>query len=62
MADAITTLKREGLSIILSEQNLNFAQRVSDRAYIIEQGQMRYEGTMQALREDETIRSAYLTV
>ncbi|MDJ0951500.1 MAG: ABC transporter ATP-binding protein [Alphaproteobacteria bacterium] len=62
MAATITELKRAGLTVLLSEQNLRFATRVADRAYIIEKGRIRYEGTMDALMADESVRSAYLTV
>jgi branched-chain amino acid transport system ATP-binding protein len=62
MANTIRELKSEGLTVVLSEQNLHFATLVSDRAYIIEKGRIRYEGTMQALAADEEVRQAYLTV
>jgi branched-chain amino acid transport system ATP-binding protein len=58
----IAALKREGLTILLSEQNLKFAARLADRAYIIEKGQIRWEGAMARLLEDEVARRAYLTV
>ena len=62
MANTIRELKSEGLTVVLSEQNLHFATLVSDRAYIIEKGRIRDEGTMQALAADEEVRQAYLTV
>ena len=62
MVSTIVDLKKEGLAILLSEQNLHFSTLVSDRAYIIEKGQIRYEGTMAALAEDEAVRAAYLSV
>src|SRR4051812_28491258 len=62
MAETITRLKAEGLSVILSEQNLHFATLVSDRAYVIETGRIRYAGTMAALAADETVRRTYLSV
>jgi len=62
MASTIQALKAEGLSILLSEQNLHFATTVSDRAYIIEKGRIRYQGAMAALAEDEEVRNTYLTV
>ena len=62
MADMIETLKRQGLSVLLSEQNLPFASAVSDRAYVLEKGQVRFAGTMAALQRDETVRRQYLTV
>jgi branched-chain amino acid transport system ATP-binding protein len=62
LGDAIAALKREGLTIVLSEQNVKFACRLADRAYIIEKGEIRFEGTMAALDADETLRRAYLGV
>jgi branched-chain amino acid transport system ATP-binding protein len=62
MADAIVTMKREGLSILLSEQNLHFARLISDRAYILEKGGIRYSGTIAELESREDIRQAYLAM
>jgi branched-chain amino acid transport system ATP-binding protein len=61
MADAILRLKAEGLTVLLSEQNLHFAARVADRAAIIEKGRIRYGGTMAALAADEAAQHAYLS-
>ncbi len=62
MAKTILELKQEGLCVLLSEQNLHFANLVADRAYIIEKGHIRYEGTMAGLAANEQIRAAYLSV
>jgi branched-chain amino acid transport system ATP-binding protein len=62
MANTIRNLKSEGLSVLLSEQNLHFAQLVADRAYIIETGQIRYSGTMQELAANDAVREQYLSV
>jgi branched-chain amino acid transport system ATP-binding protein len=62
MADAIATLKQEGLAIVLSEQNVQFATRVADRAYIIETGSIRHQCTMTELAADEKVRKHYLSV
>ncbi|CAO3443022.1 ABC transporter, ATP-binding protein 2 (cluster 4, leucine/isoleucine/valine/benzoate) [Azospirillum argentinense] len=62
MADALRALKAEGLSILVSEQNLAFAAAVADRASVIEKGQIRFEGPMRTLLEDEGVRRAYLAV
>jgi branched-chain amino acid transport system ATP-binding protein len=62
LAEQIAALKRQGLTILLSEQNLKFAARLADRAYIIEKGQIRFDGPMRQLLDDESIRRAYLTV
>jgi branched-chain amino acid transport system ATP-binding protein len=62
MARMILTLKKEGLSVLLSEQNLRFAKLVSDRAYVMEKGQIRYAGDMSKIVADEEIRRGYLGV
>jgi branched-chain amino acid transport system ATP-binding protein len=62
MADTIVELKKEGLSILLSEQNMHFSRLVSDRAYVLEKGQIRWQGSMAALERDVDVQRAYLTV
>jgi branched-chain amino acid transport system ATP-binding protein len=62
MAEAVAAMKRDGIAVLLAEQNLTFAAAVSDRAYVLEQGQIRYEGTVEELSQDEAVRDAYLTV
>ena len=62
MAHMIIELKSKGCSILLSEQNLHFAELVSDRAYVLEKGQIRFEGSMDALAAAQDIRRAYLSV
>ncbi|WP_348752835.1 ABC transporter ATP-binding protein [uncultured Aquincola sp.] len=62
MAHMILALKAQGVSILLSEQNMHFAELVSDRAYVLEKGQMRYTGSMAELAANEEVRRAYLSV
>ena len=62
MAHMIIALKNKGVSILLSEQNLHFAELVSDRAYVLEKGQIHFEGSMAELSAAEDIRRAYLSV
>jgi branched-chain amino acid transport system ATP-binding protein len=62
LGEQIAALRRQGLTILLSEQNLKFAARLADRAYIIEKGEIKFEGPMTALLADEAVRRAYLTV
>lgn len=62
MGRTIAALKREGLTVLLSEQNLHFAGALADRAYVIESGRLRFEGPMQSLLADEALRKAYLSV
>ena len=60
MARVIGQLKADGLTVLLSEQNLHFAQAVADRAVILESGAVVYEGTLADLRAHPEIRDAYL--
>ncbi|HEY0832414.1 MAG TPA: ABC transporter ATP-binding protein [Azospirillum sp.] len=62
MATTILELKKDGLTVMLSEQNLHFAAVVSDRAFVIEKGRIRYEGRMADLKSNEEVRRAYLTM
>lgn len=62
LAEQILKLKEEGLSIVLCEEDLRFAMLVSDRAFIMEKGQIRFEGSIQELRENEAVRKTYLGV
>jgi branched-chain amino acid transport system ATP-binding protein len=62
MANMILELKAQGVSILLSEQNMHFAELVSDRAYVLEKGQIRYHATMAELAANEDVRRAYLSV
>ena len=62
MAHMILSLKKQGVSILLSEQNLHFANLVCDRAYVLEKGQIRFSGTMQELDANEAVRRAYLSL
>ena len=60
MAQMILALKQQGVSILLSEQNLHFAALVSDRAYVLEKGQIRHQAPMAELVRDDVVRRTYL--
>jgi len=62
MAQMILALKAQGVSILLSEQNMHFAELVSDRAYVLEKGQIRYQGAMSELAANDEVRRAYLSM
>ncbi len=62
LAETIFALRRERLTILLSEQNLHFARLVSDRATIIEKGRVRYTGTINELAANEAMQHEYLSV
>ena len=62
LAENIAALKRDGLTIVLSEQNLAFARRLADRAYVIEKGEIKFEGPFATLDGDAELRRTYLSV
>ena len=62
MAEAVLRMKREGIAVLLSEQNFDFAAAVADHAYVIERGEIRYDGTMAALEADPALRAQHLTL
>jgi len=62
MVHAIKAMKREGVSILVSEQNLHFARLISDRAYIIERGRICFGGSMAELDARPDIRDAHLSL
>lgn len=62
MANTIIELKKEGLSILLCEQNLHFARLVSDRVYVLEKGQIQWQGSMAQLAGNLDVQRNYLTV
>jgi len=62
MVEAILIMKREGLSIMVSEQNLHFTRLICDRAYIIERGRICFSGTMSDLDARPDIRDAHLAL
>jgi branched-chain amino acid transport system ATP-binding protein len=58
----LKALKSSGLTVLLSEQNLKFSLELADRAYIIEKGEIKYQGTSETLRTDAELRRKYLMV
>ncbi len=62
LARTIKVLKGEGLTVLLSEQNLSFAAAIADRALIIERGTIRHDAPMADLMADQSIRAKYLAI
>ena len=58
----IKRLKTMGLTILFAEQNMHFATQISDRAYVIEKGRIRYQGTMGELVANEEVKAKYLMI
>jgi branched-chain amino acid transport system ATP-binding protein len=62
MAHTILALKKQGLSILLSEQNIYFARMVADRVYVLEKGQIQWQGSVAELDTNLEVQRTYLTV
>jgi len=62
LEEQILKLKEAGISILLSEQNLKSSLRLIDRAYIIDNGSIRYQGTAKELEDNEEIRRMHLMI
>jgi branched-chain amino acid transport system ATP-binding protein len=62
MIAAILEMKRTGLSLVVSEQNLAFARLVADRVSVIEKGRIRFAGAMAEFDARPDIRDAYLAL
>ena len=58
----IAELKNTGLTVLLAEQNLDIALRLSDRGYVIDNGVIRFHGSIEELKNNEEIRQKYLLV
>lgn len=62
MIDAVLAMKAAGIGVLLSEQNVPFAAQVADRAYVLEKGQVKFDGTFAQLMADNALRRQYLTI
>lgn len=62
LEEQIMELRSTGISILLAEQNLKSALKLANRCYVIERGQVRFQGTVDELSENEEVRSKYLLV
>ncbi|UCF73185.1 MAG: ABC transporter ATP-binding protein [Deltaproteobacteria bacterium] len=62
LGQQISKLREEGMTILLCEQNFRFSLDLSDRLYILEKGEVRYEGSMAEFLKDEDSWRPYLTV
>jgi branched-chain amino acid transport system ATP-binding protein len=62
LEEQILKLKDAGISILLSEQNVRSALRMITRAYVIDEGIIRFEGTVAELEANEDVKKKYLMV
>jgi branched-chain amino acid transport system ATP-binding protein len=62
LAEFIDVIKQEGMTVLLCEQNLKFALKHADRAYIVDNGVIKYQGTITELNQNTEIKKKYLAV
>ena len=62
LKEQIGQLKRDGLTILLAEQNVGFSLDLADRVYVLEKGHIRFEGTAREFRDNDAIRQQYLAL
>jgi len=62
VAGIVGDLRRDGITILLVEQNAVLALELSDRAYVMENGRIALSGPSEALRADERVQRAYLGI
>jgi len=60
--EQVNALKTTGLTVLLAEQNVKTTLTLSDRGYIIDNGTIRYHGTVEELKENEEVRKKYLLI
>jgi branched-chain amino acid transport system ATP-binding protein len=60
--EAIGTLKKEGLSILLVEQNAHLALKLVDFVHVMSKGQVVYSAKPDELRANDAIKSSYLGI
>jgi len=62
LRDQIERLKREGLTILLAEQNVQFSLALAERVYVLEKGSIRFSGPAVLLRDDDALRHELLAL
>jgi branched-chain amino acid transport system ATP-binding protein len=62
LGDFVEVIKQAGITVLLSEQNLKFALKHANRAYIVDNGAIKYEGSIAELEKNEEVKKRYLAV
>lgn len=62
MEEQLGQIKKQGVTMLICEHNVGLATALSDRAYVMDKGRIRYEGTIPELRENQEVRSKYLMI
>jgi branched-chain amino acid transport system ATP-binding protein len=62
LAEVLSRIQKQGVTILLADQNLKFCRKTCHRGYILEKGMIQYEDRMEAIWENEEIIKKYLVV
>jgi branched-chain amino acid transport system ATP-binding protein len=62
MEEQLGEIKKQGITMLICEHNVGLATALSDRAYVMDKGTIRYQGTIPELRQNEEVRKKYLMV
>jgi branched-chain amino acid transport system ATP-binding protein len=62
LTEAIHQIRREGVTLLIADQNVKFARQVADRGYVMEKGHIRYSGRLEELWSDQGTLHRYLAV
>ncbi|MEW6186034.1 MAG: ABC transporter ATP-binding protein [Thermodesulfobacteriota bacterium] len=62
MKEQLSEIKKFGVTMLICEHNVGLAMGLSDRAYVMDKGTIRYQGTIEELKTNEEIRKKYLMI
>jgi branched-chain amino acid transport system ATP-binding protein len=62
MGEKLMEIKKLGVTMLICEHNVGLALSLSDRAYVMDKGTIRYQGTIEELKASEEVRKKYLMV
>jgi len=62
MKEQLGEIKKLGLTMLICEHNVGLATGLSDRAYVMDKGTIRYQGTIEELRQNDEVREKYLMI
>lgn len=62
LGNKIKELKKQGITILLTEQNIRFAMDLCDKAYVIDKGTLKYQGSIEEFRQNKDVQERYLHV
>jgi len=60
--EVLQRIQKEGVTILLVEQHIEMALKISQRAYVIDEGMIKYKGTSEEIRENKEVQKQYLAV